>query len=86
MNERELRLLISQKAVRKVQVGHTITDTYVVTVNDIPLESARKGMRTWKSLETIAAFLRGLGIVEFNVRLNPLKTVETVSTAGNVTG
>jgi hypothetical protein len=68
MNERELRLLVSQKAVKRVLVTQQ-EDIYFVQVNELTLESARKAARTWKSLDTLAGFLREMGLLDFNVRL-----------------
>jgi hypothetical protein len=72
VTERELRLLLTQNAVRKVQVFRTEDrKTYALAVNDLQVESTRRSARTWRSLETVARFLGTLGLDEFSVRLAP---------------
>ncbi len=67
MNERELRLLASQGAVRDVAVSVLEGGGYTVTVNGLPLESHRRNTRRFAKLDTVQSFLAGVGVREYRV-------------------
>ena len=80
MTERELRLLISQNALRAVHVHRTADHkSYALSVNQMSIESTRRRARTWRSLETLARYLQTMGVGEFSVRLGPDVLDDTVA-------
>lgn len=67
MLERELRLLIEENAVKEVIVVRQATGGYVVQLNGRTLKSARREIRQFARLDTVADLLHKFGIDRFIV-------------------
>ena len=68
MLERELRLLIEENAVKEVIAVRQATGGYVVQLNGRTLKSARREVRQFARLDTVADLLHKFGIDRFVVR------------------
>jgi hypothetical protein len=68
MKERDLRLLVENRAAVKIEVEQA-EGGFVVRVNGKALQSARQGVRPFAKLDTVAGFLADAGVRSFTVRL-----------------
>ena len=62
MLERELRLLIEEDAIRAVIVIRRWEGGYVIKINERTLKSARREVRQFAKLDTVADLLHKFGI------------------------
>lgn len=70
MTERELKLLLGAGAVKKVHLMHAMMEPgYMVLVDGKPLESMRRQVRRFNTLDAAARLLFRLGIAKFAVEL-----------------
>jgi hypothetical protein len=70
MIERELKLLLDARAVKQVQVHYAVmTAGYMVVIDGKNLETNKRQIRVFKTLDTAARFLFKTGIAEFAVKL-----------------
>lgn len=70
--EPEARLLIESKAVRGVQIvpaGGRWAVVLLIGLQERPIASKREDVRTWASLDTVAGWLKGLGLAEASLRV-----------------
>jgi len=70
ITERELRILVNAGSVREVQVLAEGRDWYVVAkigMTEQVIGSERQDRRTWRSLDRLVAWLRGLGIARIQL-------------------
>lgn len=67
MLERELRLLIEEDAIREVIVIRRWEGGYVIQINGRTLKSARRELRQFAKLDTVADLLHKFGISRFVV-------------------
>ncbi|MBI2313794.1 MAG: hypothetical protein HYU77_14940 [Betaproteobacteria bacterium] len=72
MNERELRILVDAGVVATVEVSnsrHSGVSRYTVHVDGQPLQASGPEPRVFTSMDSVTAFLSGLGIRRFGVHL-----------------
>lgn len=70
MTERELKLLLDAKAVKRVQVHYAVmADGYMVVVDGKTLETTKRETREFKTLDAAARFLFKTGVADFAVKL-----------------
>jgi hypothetical protein len=74
MLERELRLLIEENAIKEVVALRQPGGGYLVEINGRTLKSARREVRRFAKLDTVAELLYKLGIERFVVLKSDLKT------------
>lgn len=70
ITERELRILVNAGSVREVQVLAEGRDWYVaakIGMAEQVIGSERQDRRTWRSLDRLVAWLRGLGIARIQL-------------------
>jgi len=71
MNERELKLLLDARAVKQVQVHYAVMTTgYMVVIDGKNLETSKRQVRIFKTLDAAARFLFKTGIAQFSVKLS----------------
>jgi hypothetical protein len=71
MTERELKLLLSANALKRIQVHYAImSHGYMIVADGNPLETAKRETREFKTLDTAAKFLFKHGVADFAVKLN----------------
>ena len=71
MIERELKLLLNANALKHVQVSYAVmSNGYMVVADGNPLETTKREIREFKTLDTAAKFLFKIGIANFTVKLN----------------
>lgn len=70
MKESDFRLLASRMALKSVEIHERPdADGFDVVIDGEPLQSARRDVRRFASLDTAAALLRSVGIRRFTVQL-----------------
>jgi len=70
MIERELKLLLESNAVKQVQVHFAVMrEGYMVVINGQSLETAKREIREFKTLDAAAKLLFKIGIANFSVKL-----------------
>ncbi len=71
MIERELKLLLNANALKHVQVSYAVmSNGYMIVADGNPLETTKRQIREFKTLDTAAKFLFKIGIANFTVKLN----------------
>ena len=71
MIERELKLLLNANALKHVQVSYAVmSNGYMIVADGNPLETTKRKIREFKTLDTAAKFLFKIGIANFTVKLN----------------
>ncbi|MBA0014457.1 MAG: hypothetical protein H0Z53_02375 [Nitrosospira sp.] len=71
MIERELKLLLNANALKHVQVSYAVmSNGYMIVADGNPLETTKREIREFKTLDTAAKFLFRIGIANFAVKLN----------------
>jgi hypothetical protein len=71
MIERELKLLLNANALKHVQVSYAVmSNGYMIVADGNPLETTKREIREFKTLDTAAKFLFKIGIANFTVKLN----------------
>ncbi|PIQ12400.1 MAG: hypothetical protein COW70_10310 [Hydrogenophilales bacterium CG18_big_fil_WC_8_21_14_2_50_58_12] len=70
MTERELKLLLDAHAIKQVQVHYAVmSQGYMIVADGKPLETGKKDMREFKTLDAAARLLFKVGVADFSVRL-----------------
>ncbi|MFW6354565.1 MAG: hypothetical protein ACOC3I_09295 [Verrucomicrobiota bacterium] len=73
MLESEARMLVEAGAVRSVQIEPAPGQGWAVVLRigmeERPLASKRESVRTWASLDTVAAWLKRLGVADASLRI-----------------
>ncbi len=70
MNERDMKLLLDNQALKKVQVHYGVmSQGYMIVADGKPLETNKKETREFKTLDAAAKLLFKLGIADFAVKL-----------------
>ena len=70
MNERDMKLLLENQALKKVQVHYGVmSQGYMIVADGKPLETNKKETREFKTLDAAAKLLFKLGIADFAVKL-----------------
>lgn len=70
MNERDMKLLLDNQALKKVQVHYGVmSQGYMIVADGKPLETGKKETREFKTLDAAAKLLFKLGIADFAVKL-----------------
>lgn len=70
MTERELKLLLDARAVKQIQVHFAVMTTgYMVVIDGKNLETSKRQIRIFKTLDAAARFLFKTGIAQFAVKL-----------------
>ena len=70
MIERELKLLLNANALKHVQVSYAVmSNGYMIVADGNPLETTKREIREFKTLDTAAKFLFKIGIANFTVKL-----------------
>jgi len=71
--ESEARMLVESGAVRSVSVEPAPGDGWAVVLrvgmDERPVRSKREDVRTWSSLDTLAGWLRRLGVADASIRI-----------------
>ncbi|MEI8385909.1 MAG: hypothetical protein WCF51_08095 [Nitrosomonadaceae bacterium] len=71
MIERELKLLLNANAIKHVHVSYAVmSNGYMIVADGHPLETSKREIREFKTLDTAAKFLFKIGIASFTVKLN----------------
>ena len=71
MIERELKLLLNANALKHVQVSYAVmSNGYMIVADGNPLETTKREIREYKTLDTAAKLLFKIGIANFTVKLN----------------
>jgi hypothetical protein len=71
MIERELKLLLNANALKHVQVSYAVmSNGYMIVADGNPLETTKREIREFKTLDTAAKLLFKIGIANFTVKLN----------------
>jgi hypothetical protein len=71
MIERELKLLLNANALKHVQVSYAVmSNGYMIVADGNPLETTKREIREFRTLDTAAKFLFKIGIANFTVKLN----------------
>ena len=71
MIEREFKLLLNANALKHVQVSYAVmSNGYMIVADGNPLETTKREIREFKTLDTAAKFLFKIGIANFTVKLN----------------
>ena len=73
LSEREARTLIEAGAVRSVAIEPAPGSGWAVVLrigmDERPIASKREDVRTWAKLDTVAGWLRALGVADASIRL-----------------
>jgi hypothetical protein len=70
MIERELKLLLNANALKHVQVSYAVmSNGYMIVADGNPLETTKREIREFKTLDTAAKLLFKIGIANFTVKL-----------------
>ena len=70
VTERELRVLLAAGAVKRVEIHHAVMSSgYMVVVDGKPLQTLRRDIKSFKTLDGAARTLFHEGIASFNVKL-----------------
>ena len=71
MIERELKLLLNANALKHVQISYAVmSNGYMIVADGNPLETTKREIREFKTLDTAAKLLFKIGIANFTVKLN----------------
>jgi len=70
MNEREMKLLLDNQALKKIQVHYGVmSQGYMIIADGKPLETSKGETREFKTLDAAARLLFKLGIADFAIKL-----------------
>ena len=70
MNEREMKLLLDNQALKKIQVHYGVmSQGYMIIADGKPLETSKGETREFKTLDAAAKLLFKLGIAVFAIKL-----------------
>ncbi len=70
MNERDMKLLLDNQALKKVQVHYGVmSQGYMIIADGKPLETIKGETREFKTLDAAAKLLFKLGIADFAIKL-----------------
>ncbi len=70
MNEREMKLLLDNQALKKIQVHYGVmSQGYMIIADGKPLETSKGETREFKTLDAAAKLLFKLGIADFAIKL-----------------
>lgn len=70
MNEREMKLLLDNQALKRVQVHYGVmSQGYMIVADGKPLETGKRETREFKTLDAAAKLLFKMGIADFAVKL-----------------
>ncbi len=70
MNERDMKLLLDNQALKKVQVHYGVmSQGYMIIADGKPLETSKGETREFKTLDAAAKLLFKLGIADFAIKL-----------------
>ena len=70
MNERDMKLLLDNQALKKVQVHFGVmSQGYMIIADGKPLETSKGETREFKTLDAAAKLLFKLGIADFAIKL-----------------
>lgn len=70
MNERDMKLLLDNQALKKVQVHYGVmSQGYMIVADGKPLETSKGETREFKTLDAAAKLLFKLGIADFAIKL-----------------
>mgnify|MGYP000157932913 FL=1 len=70
MNEREMKLLLDNQALKKIQVHYGVmSQGYMIIADGKPLETSKGEAREFKTLDAAAKLLFKLGIADFAIKL-----------------
>ena len=70
MNEREMKLLLDNQALKRIQVHYGVmSQGYMIVADGKPLETGKRETREFKTLDAAAKLLFKLGIADFAVKL-----------------
>lgn len=70
MNEREMKLLLDNQALKKIQVHYGVmSQGYMIVADGKPLETSKGETREFKTLDAAAKLLFKLGIADFAIKL-----------------
>ena len=71
MTERELKLLLDANALKRIQVHYAVMSRgYMIIADGKSLETSKREIREFKTLDTAAKFLFKAGVADFAVKLN----------------
>ena len=70
MNEREMKLLLDNQALKKIQVHYGVmSQGYMINADGKPLVTSKGETREFKTLDAAAKLLFKLGIADFAIKL-----------------
>ncbi len=70
MNERDMKLLLDNQALKKVQVHYGVmSQGYMIIADGKPLETSKGETREFKTLDAAAKLLFKIGIADFAIKL-----------------
>ena len=70
MTERELKLLLDANALKRIQVHYAVMSRgYMIIADGKSLETSKREIREFKTLDTAAKFLFKMGVADFAVKL-----------------
>lgn len=70
MNERDMKLLLDNQALKKVQVHYGVmSQGYMIVADGKPLETGKGATREFKTLDAAAKLLFKLGVADFSIKL-----------------
>lgn len=70
MNERDMKLLLDNQALKKVQVHYGVmSQGYMIIADGKPMETSKGETREFKTLDAAAKLLFKLGIADFAIKL-----------------
>ena len=70
MNERDMKLLLDNQALKKVQVHFGVmSQGYMIIADGKPLETSKGETREFKTLDAAAKLLFKMGIADFAIKL-----------------
>lgn len=70
MNERDMKLLLDNQALKKIQVHYGVmSQGYMIVADGKPLETGKGETREFKTLDAAAKLLFKLGIADFAIKL-----------------
>lgn len=70
MNERDMKVLLTARAIKKIQVHYGVmSQGFMIVADGAPLETSKGQTREFKTLDAAAKLLFKMGIGEFSVLL-----------------
>lgn len=70
MNAHELKLLLDANAIKRIQVHYAVmSQGYMIVADGKSLETSKREIREFKTLDAAAKFLFKIGVADFAVKL-----------------